>query len=1351
MWKTLTYLWETICLPWKVWLALLSFLLGLWFAWLLWGPWVRRFRKGILRERNLLLEVVALQRQVREGLRDLERAVPMPARSGAPAANEPVKQEGDSGLEAASLLKDQLEELAIPDEEPFGKGYRFPPEHRDDLTTLRGVDDNLQRKLNALGIYQFAQISEMSDGNIRALQSEDPKLREVHWTFWRDRLRARQSRLVKVTEVGGSDGEEAAREKADEQPSSKAKLAEVNPVIEKNQVPEKQSLASKPLAEVESVLDQEPVLDERPLALKPRKVARLKPEWGDMEIAPASPKENVPMLVKPRAIPAPVLPSHFVGEDMTLSSKFGWVYNRKPKDADDFSALAGLTPEGGELLGKLGIHKFKQIAHLKDEELNALQAHDLKLEGPEWSQWRTYFKSSDGIPRIPEALQGQPVEVSPTLGPLFREPPTKADDLSQLHGVYPSLGKSLNRSGIYRYAQVAQLNDAQIGAWEKQDPAFAKLPWHAWRKRFQGSGSLTPPATLKGEAVKWSPYLGWVFASRPKKTDRLTLIEGLGSEQVSALHGLGIYQFGQIAEWSDEEIGALENEAPLLQEIDWSYWRHEIKKSGGRLELPGGFEAAEVALSPKLGLIYTRKPANQDDLSLLQGADSSAVRKWNGSGLYRYEQIAQLSDHQIGNWQKQTASVPGFDWKGWRDQLASSGAKIEVPTEFEGEPVQVSPNLGVVYGGAPNEVDDFTLLYGVSASAAEQLNREGLYRYRQVAHLSDNQIEHWKKAAPAAGEVDWRAWRERLRSSDETIEVPSEFEGEPVQISPQLGVVYVSPPCESDDFTQLQGVSTQAAECLYQLGVYRYSQLACFGDAEVNQLGGLDDRLRAVDWKSWRAYFRTHCGAIEMPETLTGETLKLSPKLGFVYGEAPAQSDNLCRLKGIDSASGQAMNAMGLYRYEQIAQLSDTQLEAWRKMDDRFDGFAWGHWRAYFRNGQRLMTPMAFAGESIQHCPHLGVVYDRAPGKVDQLTLLQGVDEMKASLLRRLGIYRFVQIAHWDDAAIQELVSRHPELAGIRWAEWRRRFSEEGFAMSIPPAFAGEVVQLSPCFGVVYPEALEEPDQLALMNGVTAQSEKQLHELGFYRFKQIENLTDSQIDALRAEAPEFKNMGWNLWRALLSIHSVEAATSLARLRQGVPLEFADENQVYQDAELGTLYQFKPREVDSLSEIDGIDENMERLLNDYGIWTFRQLSFLRSRQCAALRVRDGRFQGFRETLHRWHSGARVAVGSHWRWRSWDPPEAHDLTSKSDSGAVADREQQRGDPLSLLPGVSGVGSALLKDMGICQFEQIVQLTDEQVSSLGKKQACLKRLNPAQLRFAASRYLGRVVSSEEAASDI
>ena len=125
MWKTLTYLWETICLPWKAWLALLSFLLGLWFAWLLWGPWVRRFRKGILRERNLLLEVAALQRQVREGLLDLERAVPMPARSGAPAANEPIKQEGDSSLEAASLLKDQLEELAIPDEEPFGKGYRF--------------------------------------------------------------------------------------------------------------------------------------------------------------------------------------------------------------------------------------------------------------------------------------------------------------------------------------------------------------------------------------------------------------------------------------------------------------------------------------------------------------------------------------------------------------------------------------------------------------------------------------------------------------------------------------------------------------------------------------------------------------------------------------------------------------------------------------------------------------------------------------------------------------------------------------------------------------------------------------------------------------------------------------------------------------------------------------------------------------------------------------------------------------------------------------------------------------------------------------------------------------------------
>ena len=716
-------------------------------------------------------------------------------------------------------------------------------------------------------------------------------------------------------------------------------------------------------------------------------------------------------------------------------------------------------------------------------------------------------------------------------------------------------------------------------------------------------------------------------------------------------------RFSQIAEWSDDDIAALEKEAPSLHGIDWSYWRLKFKKSGGRLELPKGLQDEELTLSPKLGLVYTAEPASKDDLSLLQGADKAAEQDWNRAGLYRYQQIAHLNDAQIGDWQKEAPAAKGFDWNAWRDRLKSSEATMEVPSEFEGEPVQVSPTLGIVYPYPPREVDDFTRLQGVSTQAVGSLNRSGVYRYRQISNLSDSEIE---------------------------------------------------------------------------------------------QLSGRDASLKTVDWKAWRAYFQTHGDAIEVPGAWKGEPVGLSPKLGFVYSEAPQDADELCRLKGIDSATEQAMNVMGLYRYEQLAQLSDAQVEAWKSADSRFCQVDWEYWRVYFGNGQSPTTPAAFAGEPIQHCPLLGVVYSQVPDTLDQLTLLQGVSEKQAKRLHELGIYRFKQIAHWDDATIQELVSRYPELKGIRWAEWRRRFTEEGFALPVPQAFASEVVQLSPRFGVVYPEAPDESDQLALMDGVTTQSEKQLYELGFYRFKQIANLTDTQIDALRSESPELKRMGWNLWRAHLHIHGEKKATTLARLRQGVPLEFAEENQVSQGVELGTVYRYAPRQVDKLSEIEGIDEEMERLLNGWGIYTFRQLAFLRAPQFVALSSRDGRFQGFRETLHRRRTSSCASVGSHWRWQSWDLKAAEGLTSEPEFGAVFDAKPSHVDQLSCLPGVSGVGAIMLKDLGIYHFEQIVQLTDAQIASLGEKRACLKQLNPAQLRFAASRYLGKIVSKDLPTTD-
>jgi len=49
------------------------------------------------------------------------------------------------------------------------------------------------------------------------------------------------------------------------------------------------------------------------------------------------------------------------------------------------------------------------------------------------------------------------------------------------------------------------------------------------------------------------------FASRPDQVDDLKRIKGIGAVIEETLHGLGIYQFRQISDWSSDNTAWVEN------------------------------------------------------------------------------------------------------------------------------------------------------------------------------------------------------------------------------------------------------------------------------------------------------------------------------------------------------------------------------------------------------------------------------------------------------------------------------------------------------------------------------------------------------------------------------------------------------------------------------------------------------------------------------------------------------------------------------------------------------------------------------------------------------------------------
>ena len=84
----------------------------------------------------------------------------------------------------------------------------------------------------------------------------------------------------------------------------------------------------------------------------------------------------------------------------------------------------------------------------------------------------------------------------------------------------------------------------------------------------------------------------------------------------------------------------------------------------------------------------------------------------------------------------------------------------------------------------------------------------------------------------------------------------------------------------------------------------------------------------------------------------------------------------------------------------------------------------------------------AFSGENVTEDEALGIIFPERPEQVDDLTEINGVGPVIAGQLNDFGVYRFRQIALWDDSIVEEFSSRLKGFPNrIHRDNWRKQAS----------------------------------------------------------------------------------------------------------------------------------------------------------------------------------------------------------------------------------------------------------------------------------------------------------------------
>lgn len=595
----------------------------------------------------------------------------------------------------------------------------------DALTALDGIDAVAARQLNEAGIYRYEDVANLKASDFDEIALRFMGLRKFSWPFWQDKLKKQASTLA-----GISLPEE------EKLPVSDSKKSDTSPVKERiAHASEKISDTKEKVKHITQEAKQvvEGGIDQVKASLEEAKnlATRTTKDSGSIAAKAGHAISGTAMQM------TDLIKAEFQDEDVIADLQLGVLYKKAPEHPDDLTKVEGIDSNAAKALHSAGIFTFRQLAHLSDTAPSALAGRSALLAEIDWSAARESAKK----------LKGHPV-----------------------------------KDAISKAAEDIKDGAAEIAAETKE--AASKF-----------ADTVTDPVKRQAAVDKGKEEIKEVTGKVKDVVEKAT------SSAKEAAEDLKERALQVKEDWKAEEAKAIqetsqsskEEAPPETPDADSPPAAgHERKLSlSTKVKHLGDFVEARVygdhaETDEQSGFRYKSPPFDADDLTKLPGLEGGHAGFLNALGIYKIRQVSKWSDANIHAIAKEEPLLKEHDLRLWRAEArvkaprsgfrnawnrisdtARSTVRFylkDVPRGFEGEEVEMSP-YGAVYQARPPHSDPLQQITGISPELATQLNRIGVYRFKQIAGWSTlirrNVAERLE--LPAVTQVDnWVEQAQRL-------------------------------------------------------------------------------------------------------------------------------------------------------------------------------------------------------------------------------------------------------------------------------------------------------------------------------------------------------------------------------------------------------------------------------------------------------------------------------------------------------------------------------------------------------------------------------------------------------------
>lgn len=205
--------------------------------------------------------------------------------------------------------------------------------------------------------------------------------------------------------------------------------------------------------------------------------------------------------------------------------------------------------------------------------------------------------------------------------------------------------------------------------------------------------SLAPAAFFAGSGATNHDRYGHIFdGNKPSYSDKLTDIKGVGEVLEPTLNKYGVYQFKQIALWDQDNIDAFQTDLDFPGRVERDQWvnqaadlhrnthgehlapvvdiYHPAPKAKASAAVLSSYEGESVKEDEDLGIIYTSRPDEVDDLKLIKGVANVLEGRLHEFGIYRFKQIVHWTESHMEEFSDRLSFSGRIQRDNWQEQAA---------------------------------------------------------------------------------------------------------------------------------------------------------------------------------------------------------------------------------------------------------------------------------------------------------------------------------------------------------------------------------------------------------------------------------------------------------------------------------------------------------------------------------------------------------------------------------------------------------------------------------------------------------------------------------------------------------